>query len=222
MSKQENPEFILYRRVSTKSQGTSGLGLDAQMESIQSFLGRFDQARTVAEFIEVESGKEDSNRPELQIALDCARKTGATIVVSKLCRLSRDLEFIAKLMKDRSIRFRVASMPDADEFSLSIWACMVMNERRLISERTKDAIAAARKRGVVWGIAGKQNLKCCNEKRIQNANEYAEKLKPVVKPLRESGQTLQQIASALNQMQIKTPRGKIFTPASVSRVLERI
>ena len=113
-------------------------------------------------------------------------------------------------------------MPDADEFSLSIWACMVMNERRLISERTKDAIAAARKRGVIWGVAGKQNLKCCNEKRIQNANEFAERLKPVVKPLRESGQTLQQIASALNQMQIKTPRGKIFTPASVSRVLERI
>lgn len=192
------------------------------MDAIQRYLDGFERAQTVAEFVEVESGKEDQNRPELQHALDCARKTGATIVVSKLCRLSRDLEFIARLMKDRTVRFRVASMPDADEFSLSIWACMVAQERRLISQRTKDAIAAAKKRGVQWGTAGKQNIKRCNMQKIDNANAFALRLSTVIKPLRDSGQTLQQIANALNIMDIKTPRGASFTPTSVRRVLQRI
>ena len=216
-----NNQFVLYRRVSTSTQGSSGLGLDAQLESIQGFLSGIPAAQVIQEFVEVESGKEDQNRPELSAAMDCARKTGATILVSKLCRLSRDLEFIARLMKDSRVRFRVASMPDADEFSLSIWACMVQQERRLISERTKDAISAARKKGVQWGTAGKKNIKKCNDARIEQADAFAEKLASIVTPMRENGMTYQSIANRLNQMDIKTARGSIFNPIQVKRVLDR-
>ena len=120
------------------------------------------------------------------------------------------------------MRFRVASMPDADEFSLSIWACMVHQERRQISERTKDAISGtARKRGVQWGTAGKKNIKKCNDARIEQANAFAEKLASIVTPMRENGMTYQSIANRLNQMEIKTARGSMFNPIQVKRILDR-
>jgi len=202
-------------------QGASGLGLDAQKDAMDAYINNVG-GEVVGQFVDIQSGKDDENRPQLQEALNLARKSNSTILVSKLCRLSRDLEFIARLMKDSKISFRVSSMPDADEFTISIWSCMVMQERREISRRTKDALAAAKKRGIRLGTAGKENIKKCNLARIQQADTYAKELNLLIKPLRDAGQPLQMIANGLNASGIKTSRGSKFTHKQISRILERV
>ena len=214
-------QFISYRRVSTQSQGLSGLGLEGQKQSIDDYLTSIN-GELIKDVVEIGSGKDDSNRPELQNTIQLARKTGATIVVSKLCRLSRDLEFIARLMKDSRVKFRISTMRDADEFSISIWACMVQRERQEISIRTKDALRAAKRRGIKLGIAGKENIKKCNIAKIQVANRFAIKVNNIIQPLRESGYTLQGIANVLNSSGVKTPRGCSYTPTSVRNCIKRI
>ena len=216
-----NKQFILYSRVSTSMQGASGLGLDAQKDAMDAYIKNVG-GEVIGEYVDIQSGKDDENRPQLQSALNLARKSNSTILVSKLCRLSRDLEFIARLMKDSKISFRVCSMPDADEFTISIWSCMVMQERREISRRTKDALAAAKKRGIRLGTAGKENIKKCNLARIQQADTYAKELNLLIKPLRDAGQPLQMIADGLNASGITTSRGSKFTHKQVSRILERV
>ena len=207
--------FITYARVSTQSQGKSGLGLEAQQRDLDMYLSQVPDHEVTQSFVEVESGKDDANRPMLQEALELARSTGQILLVSKLCRLSRDAAFVLTLMKDTSVRFRVATMPSADNFQLGIYALLNQQEREQISARTKAALAAAKARGVKLG--NPQNLKRTNEKRRQLALQRAQQLASVVVPLRQAGQTLQQIADALNGMGLKTARGGHFHP--YSRVL---
>ena len=208
------PQFVLYRRISTQSQAVSGLGLDAQMQEIQTYLAGQQNHTVIADLVEVESGKDDQNRPVLQEALQLASKSGAVVLVSRLCRLSRDLEFVAGLMKSK-VRFRIATNPTADELTIGIYAVMGMHERKEIGRRTRQALAAAKARGVRLGTTGSRNIKKANEAKVSAANSFALKIQPLVEPLREAGQTFQQIADALNSMGIKTPQGKSFYPASV-------
>jgi DNA invertase Pin-like site-specific DNA recombinase len=215
------PDFILYRRVSTKSQGASGLGLDSQLAEIKCYLASQTEYTVIADLVEVQSGKSDKNRPVLQEALEMASRKGAVILVSRLCRLSRDLEFVAALMKSK-VQFRIATNPSADELSIGIYAVMGMHERKLIGIRTKAALAAAKVRGVKLGTAGSQNIKKANEARILAAEEFALKIKPVLEPLRVAGKTYQEIADILNKMRIRTPQGKTFYPASVRNYAIRI
>ena len=155
--------FITYARVSTQSQGKSGLGLEAQQRDLDMYLSQVPDHEVTQSFVEVESGKDDANRPMLQEALELARSTGQILLVSKLCRLSRDAAFVLTLMKDTSVRFRVATMPSADNFQLGIYALLNQQEREQISARTKAALAAAKARGVKLG--NPQNLKRTNEKK---------------------------------------------------------
>lgn len=208
------PGFILYRRVSTKSQGASGLGLESQLAEIQTYLASQTNYNVVANLVEVQSGKDDRNRPVLQEALELASSEGAVILVSRLCRLSRDLEFVAALMKSK-VQFRIATNPSADELSIGIYAVMGMHERKMIGIRTKAALAAAKARGVKLGTSGSQNIKKANEAKVHAAEAFAQRIRPLVEPLRSSGRTYQEIADILNEMDIKTPQGKIFYPASV-------
>jgi DNA invertase Pin-like site-specific DNA recombinase len=137
---------IAYIRVSTGRQGRSGLGLEAQRAAI----ARFAEAEGVGiaeTFTEVQSGKDDDQRrPQLKAALAAAKKAKAPVVVSKLCRLSRDVHFISGLMKHK-IPFIVTELgADTDPFMLHIYAALYEKERRNISERTKQALAAAKRR----------------------------------------------------------------------------
>ena len=147
--------FISYCRVSTGRQGKSGLGLDAQRAAIARFAAAEGYA-VAAEFIEVESGKGHDaldRRPQLAAALARARKRKCPVVVAKLDRLSRDVAFISGLMAER-VSFVVAELgSDVDPFMLHIYAALAEKERALISRRTKDALAAAKARGVVLGNA---------------------------------------------------------------------
>src|SRR5580693_783048 len=146
---QHHGKFVSYLRVSTKRQGESGLGLEAQRAAVEAFLngGRW---KLVEELVEVESGKHDHNRPALHKALEACKVYGATLVIAKLDRLSRDAHFLLGLQK-AGVKFVAADMPEANEMVVGIMALVAQAERRTISARTKAALAAAKARGVKLG-----------------------------------------------------------------------
>ena len=135
---------INYYRVSTAKQGRSGLGLEAQRAAIETFCASRSW-EPLEEYTEVESGKRD-DRPELIKALHHAKMTGATLVIAKLDRLSRNMAFLATL-QDAGAKFIAADMPEASELTIHIMAAMAQAERKAISKRTKEALAAAK----AWG-----------------------------------------------------------------------
>jgi DNA invertase Pin-like site-specific DNA recombinase len=140
--------FVAYYRVSTEKQGRSGLGLDAQRKAVDDYLngGKWDLA---AEFTEIESGK-NSDRPALAKALQACRVYGARLVIAKLDRLSRDAHFLLGLEK-AGVDFVAADMPHANRLTVGIMAMVADEERRMISARTKAALAEAKKRGKKLG-----------------------------------------------------------------------
>ena len=211
--------YVIYTRVSTAEQGKSGLGLDAQERDNRLFLDNFsDQPYEIlGEFRDVQSGKDD-DRPELAKALQLARKEKAELLVSKLDRLSRDVEFIARTMKQATIR--VASMPHADNFQLHIYAALAEQERDFISKRTKAALEVAKQRGRKLGGLRDKTMKR-NAAIQQKANTEAGKLITIIGPMRDAGKTLATIAEALNTMGVATSRGGVWTAMQVSRVLAR-
>lgn len=140
--------YIAYYRVSTARQGKSGLGLEAQRAAVLAYLNGGNWELT-AEFCEVESGK-TSDRPQLAAALAACRLHRATLVIAKLDRLSRDAAFLLGL-QNAGVRFVAVDMPEANELVVGIMACVAQAERKMISDRTKAALAAAKVRGVKLG-----------------------------------------------------------------------
>lgn len=220
--------FVSYIRVSTAKQGASGLGMEAQREAITRYLngGAWD---LLAEFVEVESGRKD-DRPELAKALNHCQMTGATLVIAKLDRLSRDLHFISSLQK-AGIEFVACDMPTANKFTVHIFAALAEHEREMISQRTKSALAALKARGAKLGNPG--NLtKAAAEKgainastaRTAKADDFAAKIGPMVKAYQAEGMSLNGIAAKLNADRILTARGKAgaWTPTAVKNLIARL
>ncbi len=141
-------KFVSYLRVSTDKQGRSGLGLEAQRESVSRYLNG-GQWKLVAEYVEVESGKRNS-RPQLQAAISHAKATGAKLVIARLDRLARNLHFVSSL-QERGVDFVAADMPDANRLTIHIIAAVAESVGRTISENTRTALAAAKARGVKLG-----------------------------------------------------------------------
>lgn len=215
-------QYIIYKRVSTKEQGRSGLGLEAQDRDISLYLERFSPVpfEVLGTFTDVLSGAE-GERPELTKAIQLARKTKATLLVSKLDRLSRKVSAIANLMDDKRVTFRVAQMPNADNFQLHIYAALAEQERRFISERTKAALAEAKARGQKLGGLRDKTMRR-NEVVKANATRRAEKVAGLIMPMREAGKTLRDIAQHLNTAGVPTARGGQWQPSQVKRVLDRL
>ena len=209
---------VIYRRVSGgHNQIKSGYGLDVQTTEINSYLSGLTDYKITKEFSEIASGKDHKNRPVLQEAIETAIKTNSILIISRICRLSRDLEYWAGFMKNTKVKFRIATNPSADNFMIAIYAAMVMKDREEIARRTKSALREARKRGVQLGVTGSQNIKKANEERIKQANEYANQIKPIILPLRKQGFSYKEIANRLNVVGISTPRGKMFRAAQVQK-----
>ena len=216
--------FVSYIRVSTDKQGVSGLGLEAQQASIA---GRLRGVKPIGEFIEVESGRHN-DRPKLMEAMDLCRRTGATLVIAKLDRLSRNMEFIARLMNSQ-IDFIACDLPTANRVTLHIMAAMAEHESEMISQRTKAALQAAKARGVVLGHPGNfkgreaEGNKRSNEIRCAKADSFARGLYPLVSGYREAGASLCSIAGQLNKDHILTANGKQarWTAAGVRAILLR-
>lgn len=213
-------QFIKYYRVSTRSQADSGLGLSAQQRDIDLYLSTYAETpwEVIAEFTDVQSGKDD-NRPELQKAMALAEETGATLLIAKLDRISRRVSFISAIMERKKLNLTVATMPNADKFQLHIYAALAEQEREFISLRTKQALAPLKGTGKLGGNRG--NIDKANEAAKALANSHAAKVMDTVKPLKEAGRTLQQIADTLNKTGVTTARGGKWHPTTVKNVLAR-
>jgi len=214
-------QTVAYYRVSTKQQGKSGLGLDAQRTAV---LGLLEQP-PIAEFTEVESGKRN-DRPQLAAALAYAKLTGATLVVAKLDRLSRNAAFLNTLL-DSGQKVLFADMPQADRLVLGMMAQLAQWERETISRRTKEALAATKARGTKLGgdrgnlpavsALGRQRSQAT---RTAQASERREQIMPHIENARAQGITsLQGLANHLNALHIKTARGGQWYAASVARLI---
>lgn len=215
-------KYVIYRRVSSKSQGESGLGLEAQDRDIALFLDNYSDTpfEVLDTFTDVLSGA-DAHRPELQKAIELAKKEGAELLVSKLDRLSRKVSFIAALMDDKALNIKVASMPNADAFQLHIYAALAEQERNFISLRTKQALAAAKARGVKLGGLRDKTMKR-NEAAKKAADAAADRVASIIVPMRDSGSSYQKIADALNAANVPTPRGKKWAAMSVKNAADRL
>lgn len=213
-------KFVAYYRVSTKRQGESGLGLEAQRRAVADFLNG-GQWELLAEFTDVESGRDDA-RPELAKAIEQAKRYKATLVIAKLDRLSRRVSFVSRLMES-GVRFVAADNPSANELTINILAAVAQEERRLIAHRTRAALSAAKARGVQLG---NPNLAIARESaqaaRSQNADRFATNVIPVIRQIQSTGcSTLREVAAALNARGVPTRRGCAWTAVAVSRVLAR-
>jgi DNA invertase Pin-like site-specific DNA recombinase len=219
-------KYIAYCRVSTQKQGRSGLGLEAQRETVRQFVASRGGRIIAPEYVEVETGKRD-DRPELQKALKRCRATGATLVVAKLDRLSRNAAFLMTL-RDSGAQFVAADLPEANTMTVGVMAVVAQHEREAISARTKAALAAARRRGVVLGgvRAGAANIRQHQSAGVAAAKAAAHaRLQDIADDLRAlsaEGLSLNAMARRLNDSDMRAPRGGSWTATSVSRALARL
>jgi DNA invertase Pin-like site-specific DNA recombinase len=214
--------YIAYYRVSTARQGASGLGLEAQQAAVREWLngGCWD---LLAEFTEIESGA-NNDRPALACALKQCRLTGATLIIATLSRLSRDAHFLLGLQK-AGVEFLAVDMPSANRFTVGIMSLVADEERRMISARTKAALAAAKARGtVLGGYRGgpKVDGKLGAEAQAKAARLFAAQVGPVAQELREAGLSLRQIGARLTEQGIRTARGGAWSADAVKAVLDRM
>src|SRR3954453_5885964 len=215
--------FISYLRVSTAKQGASGLGLEAQRKAVLDYLdgGKWT---LVTEVVEIETGKR-ADRPKLAEALALCRLHRATLVIAKLDRLARNVAFISNLMES-GVDFVAVDLPQANRLTVHILAAVAEHEAKMISERTKAALAAAKARGVKLGNPA--NL--CrqldgsakgNAAKTAKAAKRAADLLPLILPMKAGGASLRQIADGLNRCGVPAPRGGDWSAVAVKRVLDR-
>lgn len=219
-------QYVAYLRVSTQKQGFSGLGLEAQKEIIQNYLS---DKIPIAEYIEVESGrKTDKGRPKLTEALEICRKTGGTLIVAKLDRLSRNVFFLSQLLEsDVDIVF--CDFPQANKMVLHILAAISQYEAELIATRTKQALAAKKAKGCTLGnpehLIGKLDEAVAKSvetnKRKAEENPNNKRAAAMLKVLAKEGRTLQEMADYLNEQRFTTSKGYRFSRSSVYVLLKR-
>ncbi|NCU32285.1 MAG: recombinase family protein [Candidatus Moranbacteria bacterium] len=216
-------DYIAYYRVSTDRQGKSGLGLGAQQKAVKNFINESDQI--IESFTDIESGKND-NRIELAKALDLCNKHGYTLLIARLDRLSRNLSFIATLM-DSNIKFKCCDMPEANEFTIHIFGALAQQQRKYISDKTKQGLAIAKERGVKLGKI--ENLTAEGRSKGQQANKINAKNRAanmvateIIKLRTDLNESFSEIARILNNLRIKTVKGAKFYPITVSRLYHRM
>lgn len=222
----EAKQFISYYRVSTKKQGKSGLGLDAQKTICKNYVDS-QKGIIVNSFVEVESGKNDNREKLLQAITEC-KQSNSTLLIAKLDRLSRSVEFIFSL-KNSGINFTCVDLPELNTMTLGIFATFAQSERERISERITAALAEKKKQGKKLGKP--ENLSNNFEKAYNNSlatrqsnalnNENNRKAGLLVVSLRNSGKTWNEIATTLNENGFKTRRGGLFGITQVVRLFDR-
>ncbi len=219
-------KFVSYLRVSTAKQGRSGLGLEAQREAVRQFVAGHGGKIIAPEFVEVETGKRN-DRPELVQALKRCRLTGATLVVAKLDRLSRNAAFLMTL-RDSGADFVAADLPEANTMTVGVMAVVAQHEREAISQRTKAALAAAKARGRRLGgfRAGAPNIARYQPQGVvavrQRALHAAEERREVIEALQRENLSLNAVAARLNIDSVRTSRGGKWTATAVKRTMARL
>lgn len=215
--------YVIYYRVSTKKQGLSGLGLEAQRTIVENYI---KNDVVINEFIEVESGK-NANRPQLNKALECCKLNDATLLVAKLDRLSRNLHFVTSL-QNSGVDFIACDLPTANRLTIHIISAIAENEALLISQRTKQALAEKKKQGVKLGnpynngLTSENILKGRNIRK-ENAlnNESNKKAGMLILSMRNNGLKWSEIVEQLNQNGFRTRRDYNFDITAVKRLYDR-
>ena len=223
-------KFVSYLRMSTKRQGQSGLGLEAQRAAVEQYLdgGNWE---VIEEIVEIESGKSHRNRPGLKQALDACKVYGATLVIAKLDRLSRDPVFLLSL-RNAGIDFVAVDMPNANRMTVGVMALVAEQEREAISQRTKSALAAAKARGVKLGNPRPETARFLDRKAASAAGVKggaaaklsADKFAELIRPLLEGelkGYSANATAAELNRRGVQTARGGTSTATSVLNLKAR-
>jgi DNA invertase Pin-like site-specific DNA recombinase len=210
-------EYIAYYRVSTKQQGISGLGLEAQQSTVNSYC----KGNIMASYTDIESGK-NNKRPELLKAIDHTNRIGATLVVAKLDRLSRNSVFIGMLLESR-VRFVCCDMPDANEFTIHIFAAMAQQERKMISERTTAALTALKAKGIKLGNPKHKDptFKAANmlkARQSRKPKEHSRTVTSQIQQMKQNGLSFKAIADELNLQGLKTDRNKPYSATQIWRI----
>jgi DNA invertase Pin-like site-specific DNA recombinase len=226
----QSSKYIAYYRVSTQKQGVSGLGLDAQREAVARYLGG-GAAELIGEFIETETGKGADalvKRPQLRAALESCRKYGAKLLIAKLDRLARNVHFITGLMEAakgngrNAVKFVACDMPEANDLTIHIMAAFAEHEAKRISERTKDALRAAKTRGKLLGTAGAANLRPNIELRQTEADSFARKMHGQIEGFKLRGLSQRHMVIELNNLGIRTAKGGEWSLVQLQRVIKRL
>lgn len=222
-------QLIAYYRVSTERQGQSGLGIEAQQAKVQQMAAERG-ATVVAEFTEVESGRK-ADRPQLAAALAEARRLGAAVAVAKLDRIARDAELVLRLSREAAANgmagFLFADLPDVDATTaagrmvLTVMASVAEFEARRISERTREALAAAKARGVKLGGLRAGTL-TRNDAARDRAQASTERLRPVLTAMAAQGASLREMSAALAAAGTVTKGGNPWSPSTVKLALQRL
>lgn len=219
-------EFVAYLRVSTRRQGCSGLGLEAQREIIRGYL----HGAAALEFVEVESGrKTDAGRPQLRAALQACRERHARLIVAKLDRLARNVGFLSALL-ETDVEITFCDFPQANKMVLHIMGAISQYEAELISTRTRQALAAKKEQGHQLGHVAtltanrakaiEASRAARRKKSTENANN--QRALAMIGAMRASGLTTREMASRLNESGFATATGKAFCSATVSRLAARL
>lgn len=218
-------KFVSYIRVSTQKQGNSGLGLEAQRTAIANHVN--GKGEIVKEFEEIESGKKGfEGRPQLQLAIDYCKKNKFALVIGKLDRLARDVRFFLEVIDTSKIQICFADLPEVNpntaegRMILTSMATFAEFEARKISERTKSALAVVKSRGVKLGKKGSENIAKMNQTRVNQAQVFAEKMRPTITALHAQGLSLRKIANALNESGSTTAKGSQWTAVQVTSILK--
>ncbi len=213
-----NGRFIAYYRVSTARQGRSGLGLSAQRDAVRTYLNGGTWTLT-SEFTEVESGKK-SDRAQLALAMAECRLTGATLLIAKLDRLARNVHFISGLMES-GVEFVAVDMPTVNRLTVHILAAVAEEEARMISARTKAALAQSKKQLGGWRGGPVVNQRLGADAVHEQANAFAASVRPVISMIQMTVKSYAGIAAALNARGIRTARGGAWHAATVRNVVAR-
>lgn len=217
--------YISYYRVSRKIQGISGLGLSAQKTSVEKYVSA-QEGTILKEFTEVETGTNKRNRVEIHKAIQLAKKENAVLVIAKLDRLARNVSFVSSLM-DAGIEFVAVDMPTANQFTIHIFAALAEQEAKLISTRTKQALAELKKNGKRLGNPQNLTAEARNKgvsviKENAKNNDRNRQAHSIITTCKDKGMTYREIADHLNGLNFKTRYGKDFLPASVYQLYSKM
>lgn len=216
-------KYVAYYRVSTKKQGVSGLGLEAQKDSVHRYIA---PELIDAEFLEVETGTSKKKRPILQKALELCKKHDATLLIAKLDRLARNVSFVSSLM-DSKVKFKAVDFPEANELTIHILSAIAQHEAKIISSRIVDALAVKKRKGEIMGtpknLTYNDRLKGV-EVIKDNAKNNSNNIKAIafIEKCIQTKYTLHGIAYELNKAQFRTAKDKAFNPMQVSRLIDKI
>jgi len=211
-------KYIAYYRVSTEKQGASGLGLGAQRESVINFI---KPENIFQEFTEIESGRK-KERPILKQAIETCKIMKATLVIAKLDRLARNVNFVSELL-DSGIKFICCDMPTANELTIHIYSAIAQDEAKRISQRTKDALAIKKAQGFKLGnpqnLTQDARIKSIEVRKVKaNSNQNNLRAKAFLNALNG---TLQDKANILNENGFRTSTNKLFSPMQVKRLMSK-